>query len=308
MNAINYGYENYKDDLSEGSQSVYKGIIKNFSEFLDDELNLDDVLGSEINSSITNRYKNYLLKNGITPQIVKMRLVVLSSLYIHFIDDHDGMIDRIPQNPFKITYRSLNKLTAQLPARRRAEIQEKTLSEEEVELIRTFEFHGTKKHKHNRWRLTVLWQIYTGFSFNDLCEYNWEIKKTDKGKEFIEMFRGKTGNRCVIPYTKDAKWVYEQLNELNPKFLFPVRKCKSRKRKHGELNRYNTFLRSFEKKLGIKLHTHLFRHTFGMMMSKKGVRLDHISAMMGHSSVSMTESFYVRPQDDDIIDAVNDLF
>src|SRR5690606_20833910 len=46
--------------------------------------------------------------------------------------------------------------------------------------------------------------------------------------------------------------------------------------------------------VGIKLHPHLFRHTFATRLLRKGVDITTVSKLTGHSSISMTIKFYIQ--------------
>ena len=47
------------------------------------------------------------------------------------------------------------------------------------------------------------------------------------------------------------------------------------------------------------LHSHLARHTFATMMLREGVRIEHVSKMLGHTNIVTTQR-YAKVLADDI--------
>ena len=47
-----------------------------------------------------------------------------------------------------------------------------------------------------------------------------------------------------------------------------------------------------------KLHSHMARHTFGTWMLSQGVKIEHVSKLMGHTNITQTQRYAkVRAQD-----------
>jgi integrase len=59
------------------------------------------------------------------------------------------------------------------------------------------------------------------------------------------------------------------------------------------------WVKSIQKKSGVKFHLHQFRHTFASMLAEQNVNLFKIQKMMGHSSITMTEKYVrsLKPED-----------
>lgn len=54
------------------------------------------------------------------------------------------------------------------------------------------------------------------------------------------------------------------------------------------------FLVNMSKKIGFKLHPHLFRHAFCTRLIQKGTKLTTVSKLAGHSTINMTAKFYIQ--------------
>lgn len=66
----------------------------------------------------------------------------------------------------------------------------------------------------------------------------------------------------------------------------------------------NRLLRRMEKKLNIRLHPHMFRHTFCTRLLKKGVELTTVAKLAGHASIQTTANFYINTSQKDKRNAV----
>lgn len=55
----------------------------------------------------------------------------------------------------------------------------------------------------------------------------------------------------------------------------------------------------------VNIHPHAFRHTFATLLVKNGVSINEISKMLNHSSVKITEQYYVIENSADIAKRVN---
>jgi integrase len=64
---------------------------------------------------------------------------------------------------------------------------------------------------------------------------------------------------------------------------------------------YNKCLKALGMVAGIEkpLHSHLARHTFATMMLREGVRIEHVSKMLGHTNIVTTQR-YAKVLADDI--------
>lgn len=126
-----------------------------------------------------------------------------------------------------------------------------------------------------------LFQCETGLAFSDLKTFG--IKKIHliEGKYYLCGDRTKTGTEYIIPFSVAARTIAEKFN-----YDFRI----------GSINYYNILLKRLQQQSGIqtRLTTHVARRTFGQLMIDRGIRLDVVSKMLGHSSTGMTERYYAR--------------
>ena len=156
-------------------------------------------------------------------------------------------------------------------------------TEKEIELLwRNLEVKGVKE---------TLVLIYTGMrkaEFDNLTIYN--IKN-----EYIEILESKTENGIrKIPIIDEIKPILKDL--IN----------QALERKDNKISRYNyrglnyILKESLPKKIkGISKHTpHETRHTTATVLSEKGIPLDLIAKMLGHSNGIITEKVYIHENEE----------
>lgn len=137
-------------------------------------------------------------------------------------------------------------------------------------------------------------QCFTGIAYADLAGLTKDnIQVGPEGKPCIRVSRKKTGEPCFIPLLPDA------LEILNRYSDHPI--CV----KNGKLlpvpsnQKMNSYLKEIGDLCGIKkeLTTHLARHTFATMALSKGMPMEVVSKLLGHSDLKTTK-IYAKLQDE----------
>lgn len=196
-----------------------------------------------------------------------------------------------------------------LSRKERRKMRKKTIDNcltlEQVRLIKDAKFEGhTRLHKIplEWYRLTALWQVFTGFSYSDLGN-EWDIIPNINGDKFIVMDRIKTGEECSIPLMDHTKELIDRLMEIGDDRMFPVpnfNEIEDEKKRRSvynkEYKRYNRFVtEELSKIVGKRITTHTFRHTFGMLgLNYFGYPVDEVAKMMGHKTSKTTLDNYAR--------------
>lgn len=67
----------------------------------------------------------------------------------------------------------------------------------------------------------------------------------------------------------------------------------------------NKVLRRIEKRTGISLHSHMFRHTFCTRLLLKNVPITTVAKLAGYAGVQTTASFYINTSQKDKRNAVD---
>ncbi len=307
MNAMDHGLSLAKIALKESSYNEYKSVVDHFRKWFKYHTGYEDVAVSAISSKIGISYVEECLQDNQSTRRIKNKLSYLSSFYENYILDYQDSV-AIPHNPFMTAMKLVARMRSNATQADKKEfILNYWHSTEEVEKIKNFKFIGTKRHRYERYRWAAMWQIVTGWAFDDMGSDDWEV--CDVGnKKYIRIERGKSGNICYIPYSEDIDFVYNKLREnclagrLFPFKRFITNKVSNLVLKKKEYGKYRRFLKKFEVMLGMEMNTHKFRHTFGMSMHKKGYNMRQIAKMMGHSTSATTEGFYVTETEEEIVE------
>lgn len=285
--------------LSNYTRESYEQTIHDFASWVRKVLGYRDLLLNKLTPSIVFQYVDHIVNSGNSYSTIKQKMSTLATLYNHYIIENS--VESFPINPFYVAKKRA-RILARKAKWRRIVPYEYCLSDEDIDVIKNYKFSGAKKHTYHRFRLTILFQIHTGFSFRELgMTDGFEIIDTKNGRA-LTVRRGKTGIECFIPYTEELEAIHNELKENSYKRgLFPIKSFEDGKgdidvhKRRIEYNKYDRFLTMFSRAVGFPLNPHLFRHTFGMLMSRRGVPLETVSKMMGHSSIRTTEKYYVKP-------------
>ena len=131
-----------------------------------------------------------------------------------------------------------------------------------------------------------VFQLYTGMSYSDAQAFDMRDYKQLDGKWVNVGKRVKTGVAYISQLLPPAVEVLEKYGMQLPKI--------------GNAD-YNHCLKALGIAAGIEkpLHSHLARHTFATMMLREGVRIEHVSKMLGHTNIVTTQR-YAKVLADDI--------
>ena len=142
-------------------------------------------------------------------------------------------------------------------------------------------------------RDVFLFSCYTGLAYQEaanLCEKN--IAVDEDGTSWLTGERGKvSGNRqtsatgfFMVPLHQKALEILKRYKGTKPGFLLPV----------ISNVQYNSFLKEIAILCDVEtnLTTHVARHTFATTFTMaKGISIETVKEMLGHSSVRMTERY-----------------
>lgn len=185
------------------------------------------------------------------------------------------MFDMMERSPY-------DKLKGQF---KRGEVENvEYLTDEEVEAI--VGIHPLAGSQMAVARDLFVFQLYTGLSYSDAQAFSMKDYKKVDGKWVNVGKRVKTGVAYVSQLLPPAVDVLEKYGMQLPKI--------------GNAE-YNHCLKALGMAAGIEkpLHSHLARHTFATMMLREGVRIEHVSKMLGHTNIVTTQR-YAKVLADDI--------
>ena len=150
------------------------------------------------------------------------------------------------------------------------------LTEEEIKAIESLQpMAGTQMAMA---RDLFVFQMYTGLSYADTQVFNIADYRYIDGVWTNRGERVKTGVAYISDLLPQAVEVLKRYGMQAPKV--------------GNVQ-YNQSLKVIQQALGIRtrLHSHLARHTFATRALKMGVKIENVSAMLGHTNITQTQRY-----------------
>lgn len=132
-------------------------------------------------------------------------------------------------------------------------------------------------------------QLSTGMAYADIASLKKEdIKVTEDGIYYINKPRVKTGVEYTTVILPEGVEVLRRHN-------WEMRVISNQKS--------NAYLKVLQDLCGIRtnLTTHLARHTFAQRLLSSGVRIETVSASLGHSTIRTTQKYYCKIRQSDVI-------
>ena len=175
---------------------------------------------------------------------------------------------------------------------RKGEKSVQFLSEEEVDKIRTTDFHNESL---NRVRDLFVFQAASGLSYTDMAKLvPTDFQVTEDGQYYIHDKRNKTG----VFYTAV---ILEQGVEILKKYHFKLPIIGNHK--------LNVYLKAIRDLCGIDkpIFSHVARHTYATRCLNRGIRLEVVAKLLGHSTTRITQH-YAKLLKDNILNEVKDAF
>jgi integrase/recombinase XerD len=273
-----------KSTRSYSTYRVYAAQIEKFSNYLGTE----DVFFDQITVELLNNYIFNLAdekKNGAATQ--RLAIIVLGIIFR----------DAIKEEAISETIYPFSKLKLKTNASKRM-----FLNKDQIISLTNLELPQGKKAA--MWRDLFLFSIYAGgLRFSDVIEMQYAnynqaehkisklIRKTGRTHQF------KIGQVAIDILNKYMK------KDADPKdYIFPViinqeKFIKDEAVRYYQTAKYNRLANfhlkkiSTEKKFPFDLSFHLSRHTFATNALNNGMRIEHVSKLMGHTDIGTTQIY-----------------
>ena len=175
---------------------------------------------------------------------------------------------------------------------RRGEKNVQFLTEEEVEKIRTTDFHNESL---NRVRDLFVFQAASGLSYTDMAKIvPSDFQQRPDGQYYIHDKRNKTGVYYTSVILADGV-------EILKKYDFQLPMISNQK--------VNAYLKTIRDICGIDkpIFSHVARHTYATRCLNRGIRLEVVAKLLGHSTTRITQH-YAKLLEKSIIAEVEDAF
>lgn len=137
-----------------------------------------------------------------------------------------------------------------------------------------------------------LFQCYTGLAYSDLMGFSYKNCEEIDGKLFYHAKRTKTDTDFVFQILEPAKVILEKYDYQLPKI---------------SNQKYNDYLKVVGGLVGVpSLHSHMGRATAATLFLSKGMPINIVSRVLGHTTLRQTTR-YARTLNKDVMGAFNNL-
>ena len=281
--------EQYINDLNEkdktGTHNKAKSVLEKLKDYIDP---VKELLFDEFDLQFLKKYEQYLrneLKNK--PNTIHANLKIFRKIFNDAVREEVIEPNDNPFLRFKLTTETTTK---------------EYLTEEEIKKIDELELtEGTVMFHH---RNIYIFACYAGgIRISDILQLRWQNfdgvhinLTTQKTKETIPI---KLPNRALEIVKQYASY---QPEKKNTDFIFPFLKNDIDYSKNPSLlfnaissnTAYaNKDLKLIATKAKVKKHLsfHSSRHTFATMALRKGMRIEYVSKLMGHTAIKTTQVY-----------------
>jgi site-specific recombinase XerD len=254
-------------NLTKSTFYNYSSTRQLIADFLNCKYNRHDIAVKEVNKQFIADFETYLIvrhnysKNTVVAKLKKFRHIIEVALNKEWIY----------KNPFK-EY----KLQWQKTDRG-------YLTQSEIENLMSFRFE--KDSRLERTRDIFIFCVFTGLSYIDVTHLTYEnIQTSVDEKLWIKGKRQKTDIEYNIPLLNIAQMIIEKYRgKTDRNLVLPV----------YNIRNYNKRLKEIAKLCGINKHitSHVARHTFATLALTKGVSIESVSKMLGHSNIRTTQIY-----------------
>ena len=272
-------FQRHVDDIAKlvgisrakGTLQKYDVARRHMANFIKEYYNVADISLKEVNHSFLRNFEVYLMtsckckENTTAIFLQRFRTIILFA-------KNNGWIHIDPFANYKIKFKKVDR--GYLMQEQIDEIMKKQFSSERLERVRDI----------------FIFSCYTGLSYIDvkgLDESN--IRISFDNNLWIMGKREKTGTSYNIPLLDIPKQIIEKYKGTMPnKKVLPV----------PSNQKVNEYLKEIGAVCGIDkdLTFHLARHTFATLTLTKGVSIESVSKMLGHTNIKTTQ-IYARITD-----------
>ena len=272
-------YQRHIDDIeklvgisrSKSTLQKYRVAQKHMADFIKEYYNASDMSLKEVNHSFLRNFEVYLMsscgcmENTTAKFLQRFRTIILFA-------KNNGWITIDPFASYRIKFKKVDR---------------GYLTQEQIEIIMKKQF---STERLERVRDVFIFCCFTGLSYIDaknLVEDN--IRNSFDGKLWIMGKRVKTDTSYNIPLLDTPQQIIEKYKgKLSDNKVLPV----------PSNQKLNEYLKEIGSICGINkdLTFHLARHTFATLTLTKGVSIETVSKMLGHTNIKTTQ-IYARVTD-----------
>ncbi len=257
--------EEVGNGLSYSSIQKYRVTRTRFAEYLDYKYKRKDICFSEIDYNIVSGFEHYLrvvtkvLNNTALRRLKSFKSVIYEAM-------REGLIHKDPFQGLKMHFDPVDR---------------GFLTEKEVEKIMNYNFK-IKRLEHVR--DIFIFSCFTGLAYIDVAQLTYDKIVEIDGRLWLITRRQKTNVSSNVPLLDVPLRLIEKYRGVaKNNHVFPVMSNQKQ----------NQYLKEIADVCGIEknLTYHLARHTFATLTLSKGVSMESVSKMLGHTNIRTTQIY-----------------
>lgn len=280
-----------------GNYKKVKTIYNKLCFFLDGK----DLTFDELTVTFLKQYEKYLSDElGNSINTIHSNIKVFRKLINDAINEDIFPFEKNPFHKFKL---KLEKTTKEF------------LTENEIERIENLKLDEKSMRFHHR-NIYVFAMYAGGIRISDLLQLKW----LNYDGERVIITTQKTKSTVSVKLPKKAKEIIEFYNNedvTREDFIFPFLKndidYTNKKTLHLAISSHTAYTNKDLKviaklaEIDKHIHFHTSRHTFATRALRKGMRIEYVSKLLGHSSIKTTQ-VYAKIVNQDLDDAMDKFF
>ncbi|MCM1293042.1 MAG: site-specific integrase [Bacteroides sp.] len=247
------------------SYQKFSVLKKHFTAYIYEEYKRRDLLMGELSYKIISGFEHYLLTTGKCQHNTVMRMMGnLKTITIRAFKS--GLLKQDPYANYKIQFNKTDR---------------GFLSEAEIQTMMSKEFAIPRLEVV---RDIFIFSCFTGLAYIDVAQLMPENIVEVNGRKWIMTKRQKTNVPSNVLLLDVAEAILKKYKGQDPKGrLLPI----------FSNQKMNSYLKEIADLCGItkKLTFHLARHTFATLAISKGVPIESVSRMLGHTKIATTQIY-----------------
>ncbi len=250
------------------SVEKFSVIKKRFEQFIKSRYNRRDLKMGELNYKVISEFEHFLLTESKCCHNTVMRML-RNFKTVTILAMKMGVLKQDPFGSYKIRFDKVDR---------------GFLTDEEISLLMQKEF---KVKRLEQVRDIFVFSIFTGLAYIDVANLTSKHIVNLNGIEWIMTKRQKTDVPTNILLLDIPKLIIEKYKEMmkddEKGRLLPILSNQ----------KMNAYLKEIADLCGIekRLSYHLARHTFATMALSKGVPVESVSKMLGHTNIKTTQIY-----------------
>jgi len=293
-------FSEYIDTLEKSGKFSYykksKTVFTKLSEYVGDK----KITFNELTVTFLKRYQRYLSENlGNSINTIHSNMKVIRKVINDAINEDIFPYEKNPFHKYKLKLEKTSK---------------EFLTEDEIQRVEELQLDKNSMRNHHR-NIYVFATYAGGLRISDILQLRW----SDYNGNRILKTTQKTKSTVSIKLPRKAKEIIEQYKTKDSKpehYIFPFLKNGINYSDKALLNAISSHTAYTNKDLKViaklaeinkNIHFHTSRHTFATRALKKGMRIEYVSRLLGHSSIKTTQ-VYAKIVNQDLDDAMDKFF